>query len=280
MNFAEGDYVPFDLAKVGKYTELLRESSRIAVLQVLGEAVVASPSLCISAWLYYQIRLGQADPARVRALLSLDAVRSQFRSGYDITLSENLASNSAADALYAQAVHLIRKSWPEMADLIAFLDPRVSLPPESETYESASDPLRFGQIYFNQKKATAIDWARVLVHEIAHHYLFILTAEWEAQGRRFPWDTSVYSSIKQTRRPLIGLLHGAYAQACMLELASRIDRKLAEYDKSTADGVDWIFARYAAGYRQDKVTLREFDLIRVASELETAFERPVSREVP
>jgi hypothetical protein len=275
MRTGEEAYRPFDLGKVEAYIHSIRSASRNRLSRLEGfEDLASSPvSLPIASWLYYQARSASPDKAQFARVIKNDSARNAYRSGKDITLVELSEPIPQSDLLYERSVKLVESVWPEMASLIRTIDPRMSHPPESETYESASDPLRFGQVYYNMKKSTAIDWARILVHEIAHHYLFVITAEWEASGVRYPWDIPVYSSIKNTERPLIGLLHGAFAQACMLELAVRLNARHRVLDEETVRGVEWIFNRYGAGYLSDCITLSEHKLLDACPELTTAFSR-------
>src|SRR5690606_19051776 len=79
------------------------------------------------------------------------------------------------EAIYREAVGIVKAVWPQFSELIQTINPRISLQTKDrEQFESESDPKTFGEIIYNMKNGCPVHWAEILVHEIAHHYLTVL----------------------------------------------------------------------------------------------------------
>ena len=111
------------------------------------------------------------------------------------------------------------------------------------------------------KSPCPVHWAEILVHEIGHHYLTILlgTTVIDAETKN-KFKESRHSHQKQTLRPLIGILHGVFAQSCILIFASKIllDQMLSEKWK---EGAQKTFDRYATIFPHDLKTVETSCLI-------------------
>lgn len=231
-----------------------------------------SPSTC--AWLYYGFKTQSLKANEVRDVLQRDGLRQTYAVGDDIVLQANFIPQPDLEARYRRAREILKMIWPDMSNVIEALNPQFCFPPAHETYESASDPKRFGMTYFRMSRDSVADFARILVHEISHQYLFVVFSH---VGSKFKavWDTPVYSTIRSETRPLIGLLHGVLAQAAMLSFVERA-RRHPEIWLEVEAGANWIVDRYAAGFLKDYATVKPFGVLGIAPEVENLVESTYS----
>ncbi len=120
------------------------------------------------------------------------------------------------------ALAMIRKYWPEAATEFAAHLASVVWIKHRETY-SASDPKLYGVIFLNKayfKAHALVEMATDIIHEAAHHTLFVETAIDPMIPKNFA--KSLFSPIRQAERPAIGVLHGLYSMIRMLLWARRL----------------------------------------------------------
>jgi hypothetical protein len=156
----------------------------------------------------------------------------------------------------SQALDLIRSVWPlaaaELSDSVlgvAWIESekgRIKTP--KGQVESSSDPKRFGVIHLNAEYFRAVssfEVATALIHESAHHCLFVETAI----DALIPEDfkTPVYSPLRREMRPAIGVLHAVFTTARIGQWARRLLDEAPGEDASRE--VARISREYIVGYR-------------------------------
>lgn len=127
----------------------------------------------------------------------------------------------------AEALDLIADAWPEARKELdeAVLGVAWIERPKARLY-SASDPQRFGLIYVNAghfSEFSSHRLATALIHETAHHALFVETA----RDPLIPADfkTAVYSPLRKEMRPAIGALHAAFTIVRVGQWAQRLQER-------------------------------------------------------
>lgn len=168
--------------------------------------------------------------------------------------------------LLKESVNLLEIVWPELHKFNLELNP-VYIEPIDGEYESASDPKRFGLIEVRQKRKGIYPLAEILAHELAHHYLFILSSI--PVQTQIQWEKQIYSSIKKMNRPLIGLLHGTYAQSFMAILAKKIESHFPN-DNAAVEWVKSVKSRFRSGFSVDITNLKQEGALSVFPEVQTA----------
>ena len=153
--------------------------------------------------------------------------------------------------------------------------PRLSKTTKNDPFESASDPKTFGQILFNMKSDCPVKWAEIIVHELGHHYLnIVLTSHSNKDVFNQPWGALGHSAIRNSERPLIGIYHGAFSQACMLELASNILKTIGT-DKYH-QGANRIFEMFEQKFLSDYRTIHASRVLEFDPHIHAFIERVVS----
>lgn len=122
----------------------------------------------------------------------------------------------------SMAINIVRDHWPdaflEYESIVrgfAFVD-------SFQSFTSASDPKIFGLIHLDflfYKNKSSFELATAIIHEVAHHALFIATAVDPMLVN--PADP-LYSPFKNQERPAIGVLHAAVALYRMLVWSEHI----------------------------------------------------------
>jgi HEXXH motif-containing protein len=125
----------------------------------------------------------------------------------------------------AQALRIVRLAWPDAhAEILS--QTFVVVPVRERGLVSYSLASRPGVSFVNDSGKTLVDLADDLLHESAHHRLHALQ-EIEALLAPGPETTEVQafaSPWRGTRRPLHGILHGAYTFLYRAELFRRLLR--------------------------------------------------------
>lgn len=179
-------------------------------------------SLPFLSWGYFSAENAESR-SQWTGLFEKDRIRLRAVVGNDIFRNEQADCFSDKKYLYDEALGIIQSCWPEYASMLTLIHPRLSMTTQDDPFESASDPKTFGQILYRMDSACPVKWAEILVHELGHHYLnIVLTTHHDQDVFNQPWDHLEHSAIRNTDRPLIGIYHGTFAQACMVELALRI----------------------------------------------------------
>jgi len=248
---------------VRSYVEFLKEEGAQAVLSSfpnISPQKVEGASLSLLSFCYFSSD-DTAQIGKLENLIQIDQKRKAGVVGNDIfrCLDSELYQNH--EETYRQAVDLISSVWPEYHAMIQAIEPRLAKTTDDDPFESASDPTTFGQILFRMDTKCPVKWAEILVHELGHHYLnIIITTHEEQDVFNQPWDETKYSAIRDTDRPLIGIYHGAFAQACMLGLACRI---LSDSKTSSAqrEGALRIIDRFYLSFQKDYQTIQEHGLL-------------------
>lgn len=128
-------------------------------------------------------------------------------------------------ARLADALAMIRAYWPQAAqEYMAHVRGIVWIK-HRETY-SGSDPKLYGVIFLNKAYFRAhaiVEMATDIVHESAHHTLFVESAI----DPMFAGDFAkqIYSPIRQGDRPAIGVLHGVFSMLRMLMWSRHLTSK-------------------------------------------------------
>jgi HEXXH motif-containing protein len=158
-----------------------------------------------------------------------------------------------------KAAHeLIAEIWPEAAGEfseallgVAWIDS----PSQRIQIESSSDPKRFGVIFLKAahfRTASHYELATALIHEAAHHALFVETAI----DPLIPTDfkTSIFSPLRREMRPAIGVLHAVFTIARMGQWAKRLSERRPT--AGISDELARIRGKYISGLRATLVELR------------------------
>jgi hypothetical protein len=179
---------------------------------------------------------GSGGPALLRrrlipgtAILLAPALRSsprRLRVGRDLP---GLESRLAA------ALRLARFAWPDAHEEILRRTAMV-VPVEEPGLVSYSLAARPGVSFINVRGKSIVQLADDLLHETAHHLLHDLqeTADLLAPGPDTEEVQAFDSPWRGTRRPLHGLLHGAYTFLFRAELFARLLRARARRKESAA----------------------------------------------
>lgn len=254
----------FDLEMVKSYILYLREEGGKCLLSSypdISKADLKRVSLPFLSYCYFYTE----NSKKYKSLLKLDKLRQESIFGNDIFRTNISSILLSKETLHQESLQVIRRVWPEYFKLIQTIKPRLSRPTKNDLFESASDPKIFGQILYRMDSKCPVKWAEILVHELGHHYLNIVVTTHEDQEIfAQPWDESKHSAIRNEDRPLIGIYHGMFAEACMLELALRIlasDKMSSHYRSVALQMVE----RYGSLFKQDYQTIvdqgcLEFDI--------------------
>ena len=138
----------------------------------------------------------------------------------------------------ARALRILRLSWPEAHREIerrTFMVVPIR-EPGTVSYSMAARP---GISFINVSGKSLIDLADDLLHETAHHRLHDLQemADLMAPGPETLEVQAFDSPWRGTRRPLHGLLHGAYTFLFRAELFRRVLRVLRDRPRVSAAGL-------------------------------------------
>lgn len=213
---------------------------------------------------------------RWETLMSLDLARQAAVVGNDIFRNDRVEIFSDKEPIFLEACALIEKVWPDYIAVVNAMNPRFARTTSDDLFESASDPKTFGQILFNMKSTCPVKWAEIIVHELGHHYLnIILTTHSNQDVFNQPWGALGYSAIRNSERPLIGIYHGAFSQACMLTLACNI------LDTSGTEqyhqGAHRIFEMFEDKFQSDYHTIQSSGVITFDPHIQAFIESAVHR---
>jgi HEXXH motif-containing protein len=137
-------------------------------------------------------------------------------------------SPSLIDKKLSAALNIISTCWPDGAEEIH--SALIGLVPLfKDVSHSYSNPKLFGLIFINWDSfvdQSSEFLATTIVHEAAHHALFVATA----LDRLIVGDAAepVFSPIKNTHRPAIAAIHGLFSMSRMLLWARKIQKSHPE----------------------------------------------------
>lgn len=184
------------------------------------------------------------DENIVQKCLDVDADRMAMFTGPDLVMEQfgveprivNDSPSRDLEKIFQDTMKHIRDVWPDLHDLVSVAIERMAYPPNTEIYESASDPKYYGCIQYTMDSDSILKWAEIIAHETAHHYLFVLTAN-SKYSQAYDWRAEALSSIRSEIRPMIGILHGVVAETFIIQYLKRlpddfIERNLSEYNRS------------------------------------------------
>ncbi len=232
-------------------------------------------SLPFLSWCYFSAD-NPEKKRRWTTLLELDLQRQEGVVGNDIFREEKFEHFSERETVYEEASQLVAMAWPQYGEMASIIRPRISGTTQNDLFESASDPKTFGQILYNMKSDCPVKWAEIVVHELGHHYLnIILTTHSNQEVFDQPWDQRGHSAIRDTERPLIGIYHGAYSQACMLQLAMNIlgNDNLRKYHS----GANRILKSFREKFLNDYQTIRTAGVLSFDAHIRRFLEEVVSQ---
>ena len=183
------------------------------------------------------LRYKQIDSNRSVSLLAADCAQS--RIGYSMRDSADWARTVglvpsedfemspsdpfviSTEPILEKAQVYLRQYWPEAAQEFRALTWAIAwVRPKRLNVASLSDPKRFGLVHLNAEmfsKRSAFELATALVHETAHHALYVETAiDPVFQSGA---EDLIFSPIRCELRPAIGVLHGLFASFRMIKWA-------------------------------------------------------------
>lgn len=257
----------FDLELVRNYIHTLSKAGRQALKGLAPQSQVEIASLPILSWAYYNHSL--LNPQSVLVLLEKDSLRSNFITGHDIIYTDDTSTNLFHERMCSDALNLITEAWPSLGVLSEIIVKRVSYVRSEFDFESVSDPKIFGQIYFNMQRATVTGWAEIIAHEVGHQYLFAVSSKTTFHGV-INWSEEFFSPIRGTKRPLIGVLHGAFSQALMISLAGHY-LKSGIQDEQISLQCQQILKSHASGLLEAVNTLDRMNVLNIDSGLRAIF---------
>lgn len=149
-----------------------------------------------------------------------------------------------------EAVRLIDEIWPEAGDEI-----RASLLGVAWIHSpdggivSGCGPKEFGLVVLNAEhyhQASAQELATSLIHEQAHHALFVETARDPLIPKDF--TKSVWSPLRSEMRPAIGVIHAVFTIARIGQWAKKLHEKTP--GPSVTVEIERLRGRYFTGLRE------------------------------
>ncbi len=253
----------FDLGMIESYVLNLREEGGKCLRSSLPDFSridLKKISLPFLSWCYFSAD-DAGEKKRWSTLARLDSRRSNLVTGNDIFRSKKCELYPEKEVIYQKSLQLIRSVWPEYFEVIKIIKPRLSMTMANDPFESASDPRIFGHILYRMNSECPVKWAEIIVHELGHHYLnMVVTTHDDHDVLNQPWDEAKYSAIRNSDRPLIGIYHGTFAEACMLELALRICSK-REIDPNYRNAAFKMIEKFAPLFEQDYKTSRDYQCL-------------------
>jgi hypothetical protein len=97
-------------------------------------------------------------------LVEKDNIRKCFTTGYDSIYTDNIKHISKFEPIYQEACLLLETYFPQMGEILKVIKPRISYPLEGETFESASHPHTYGQIYYKKDPLLVFFMEQYLKH--------------------------------------------------------------------------------------------------------------------
>ena len=244
------------------YLHVIRKEGAVSTLSFYQDAFnleeLESLSTPLLSWLLHNRKQLPAI-TEIKKMIQRDEERKKTVCGYDIISDIEVSENLELENIFSEALEIVQQYFPEMYKIITIINPRVSFPLEGKTYESASHPHSFGQIFYRMDSSSPTKWAEILVHEIAHHYVEAMTVSIkEIKELREIFIVEKDSAIRKEKRPLIGIFHGVIAQASILHLATNILEDTVDYQMK--DGAKAMLNRFGESFIKDKVTIESSGL--------------------
>jgi len=251
----------FDLQLVEQFVATIRGKGAVVLSSSDSRYITQQISTPALVWLFSN-RKNLPPHETLAEILDFDLQRQKSTIGHNIFKDRRIQNYPEHEAIHNEALGIIEAVWPKYFELIQAINPRISFQTEDrEQFESESDPKTFGEIIYNMKNPCPVHWAEILVHEIGHHYLTMLlgTTAIEVETKN-KFKEAQHSHQRQSQRPLIGILHGVFAQSCILIFATKIllNKTFGEKWKY---GAQKTFDRYAAIFPNDLKTVETNHLI-------------------
>jgi hypothetical protein len=138
-----------------------------------------------------------------------------------IQLNEYDQANSSAQAdSLNSTLTLINTHSESLSQLYKMIDPFICSHSYFDSdHESSSDIKEFGIISYKMNSNCKFKWAEIVAHELAHMDLFSQMAFLDYSSTDLDeLQQPRLSKIRNSNRPTVGVIHGAYAQASILQL--------------------------------------------------------------
>ena len=210
----------FNTNLVELYISHLREEGAKNAPSSFDLTLLQNSSTPLLSWIYFN---RNKDLSLLDQMLEFDIIRNKQTIGPALLSDHQWEGYRKEKKLYSDAMAIIEKVWPSMYSLIKTTGPIISFIRPNDKFESASDPHCFGEILYAMNSNCPIKWGEILVHEMAHHYLFVITATRNInEYLNRPFKDLRYSNLRGEKRPLIGIYHALLAQACMITFALKI----------------------------------------------------------
>lgn len=253
--------VGFDLHLVEKFIASVRKMGADVLPSSHSFSETNNVSTPILTWLFSN-RNKLPSSYHLNEILLLDVDRQKHVIGNNIIKTPRNEYFLEKEELYQQAMSTISEVWPEIFALTETISPRISFQTDDrKEFESESDPKTFGEIIFNMKSTCPMYWAEIIVHEISHHYLTVLLGTIEIDGDlKNKFKKLRFSHQRSSERPLIGILHGVFAQTCILHFATNVILDPA-YNLIYKAGARKSFDRYSKIFLKDLNTVRDEGLL-------------------
>jgi len=224
----------------------------------LDESSISTPLL---TW-FFSNRASLPTEEKISKMIGEDSIRSKNVLGHSIFRQKKPSHSQIKNGVYLKSKELIHEVWPDYSNLIKTINPIISFQTEDKQhFESESNPHTFGEIIYNMESNCHVHWSEIIVHEIAHHYLNVLMAT-------NVLDKNIHHKLKQLHyshqrnsdRPLIGILHGVFAQSCILIFASKMILN-PNTKKQDIEGAWKSFDRFSSFFENDLKTIQKNNLL-------------------
>ncbi|HMQ11122.1 MAG TPA: hypothetical protein PKB05_07405 [Oligoflexia bacterium] len=211
---------------------------------------LSTPAL---SYLYYNI--GDFEERFLETFIKKDLKRQENVTGLDIIESNEIKYNKQWEDLYLEAKKMIATHFSTFSFLIDHLCNRINYPMIGDDSESFSDPKRLGEFHYIMSGQSSFKWAEIMVHEITHNYLFIISSL-PGFSSLAQWEKSVDLSLKDTKRPLIGLFHGVFAQVSMIKLSLNIIQ--SDSKNKIKEEASSLIKKLYSGFNKDVKVLNKY----------------------
>jgi HEXXH motif-containing protein len=140
----------------------------------------------------------------------------------------------------ARGFELLGEVWPSVHDL-ARRTIRWLVLYEGVAGRTGSDPRAYGVVFATRGAYTHAEWCVTWSHETAHHLLHVLLV----LGQLYEDDheRSLYSPFRGQRRPLVGVVHSAFALSRIVETCRRGANARRATDRNAFRGMEWRFSK-------------------------------------
>lgn len=205
------------LAKAGVEFDFCPTKSALWAKLVYGSDATADVKELLNVETEFLNELDLRDSAAFREKLGLREHPRLRYAGINDVATEMRAKLAAADLLIRDLWPLAFCEWREILHTVAWFTSQHGL-------TSTSDPKKFGIIHVNcefYRSLSVPELATALLHESAHHALFIETAVDPLISKDA--GKMIFSPLRGEMRPAIGVLHALFVSGRLIQWAHKLN---------------------------------------------------------